>query len=372
MNKKSLLILEILLGLSALIVLIAAPFTIASPFALIGVISLLYVVLAFIVMILLVIVTVTKKEDPDRGVDRGFADVIKNLQFVGRSKKFAPLTKYLVDYTSEIEKKATQIKMNSRQNDIKSQNESLSLKLLSYYYNDYYNRINELIDNIECKDVSGIEKALINFASETASIEKLEDKIVFYLEKNVELGKTTVKELDHILDIQHYNKQLRSKGQTKRLEKYTNTFIIQINDIENRVLQIKEMLYDNFGEDRNCDEVDVILDKYKSVFYSNLNKVLKRIDIIDTTNVNNNLSVDEALKKEAVEVYNSHVGFIEEKANMNEKITIELEKLATELSRINDSTGDNNLEPLQDYIQALKNLNDNTTDDELTQMMSKY
>lgn len=371
MNKKSFLILEILLGLTVLIVLAAFPFTLLNPIILIDVISVLYIILAFIVMFLLVLATVSKKDDPQRGVSRNYTDVIKNLQFLGKTKVFEKYIDDLIFHTNEIEEKTNLIRNTAKISDITNNNGSLILNMLDYYYDNYYRDINILIDNIEYKDIAKIDRELLNH-SFSDTLEEAEKKIVAYIKMNVLMSQRTVKELDHLLDLQQFNKQLRSLGKAKKLEKYTNTAIVQINDLETRTMQLLEMLKENFGADQNSDEIESILEKYRSVFYANLKKILKRLELIDTTSIESNLSVDENLKKEAMDVYQSHVSYIEEKTNMDEKITIELEKLATELSRINDGTGENNLEPLQDYINALKSLNDNTTDDELTKMMSKY
>jgi DNA-directed RNA polymerase delta subunit len=92
---------------------------------------------------------------------------------------------------------------------------------------------------------------------------------------------------------------------------------------------------------------------------------------MDASGINTNM-VDKSLKEESGKLYQEHIDYIEDKINANERITLELDKLATELSRINDSDGENNLEPLEDYINALKNLNDNAADDELEQLMRKY
>jgi DNA-directed RNA polymerase delta subunit len=131
------------------------------------------------------------------------------------------------------------------------------------------------------------------------------------------------------------------------------------------------MLADNFDDDARTGEISVIIERYRNMFFKNVDRVVKRVDIMDASGINTNM-VDKSLKEESGKLYQEHIDYIEDKINANERITLELDKLATELSRINDSDGENNLEPLEDYINALKNLNDNAADDELEQLMRKY
>jgi hypothetical protein len=159
----------------------------------------------------------------------------------------------------------------------------------------------------------------------------------------------------------------RSKGLTA----YAETVEAQIEKLDKRTANLEKMLADNFDDDARTGEISVIIERYRNMFFKNVDRVVKRVDIMDASGINTNM-VDKSLKEESGKMYQEHIDYIEDKINANERITLELDKLATELSRINDSDGENNLEPLEDYINALKNLNDNAADDELEQLMRKY
>lgn len=167
-------------------------------------------------------------------------------------------------------------------------------------------------------------------------------------------------------------KSLFEVAKSKRLPKYAETVNAQLLKLDRRTELLKRMLSEQFGEDERSGEMDSIIEKYRSVFFKNVKKIKTRLELIDLTGLNPALSVDENLKKESRQIYDEHIEYIEEKINTNEKITIELDKLTTELSRINESDGENNLEPLEDYIKALKSINDSTTDAELDMLMQKY
>jgi protein-arginine kinase activator protein McsA len=158
---------------------------------------------------------------------------------------------------------------------------------------------------------------------------------------------------------------------SKGLVAYAETVQAQTEKLEKRTKNLEKMLDENFGEDTRTGEISAIINRYRGMFFKNVDRIVKRADIMDPYSINTNM-VDRSLKEESDKIYREHIGYIEDKINANEKITIELDKLATELSRINDSDGENNLEPLQDYINALRNLNDNAADDEMEQLMRKY
>jgi hypothetical protein len=165
--------------------------------------------------------------------------------------------------------------------------------------------------------------------------------------------------------------QLFSICKSKGLVAYAETVQAQTEKLEKRTGNLEKMLDENFGEDTRTGEISAIINRYRGMFFKNVDRIVKRADIMDPYSINTNM-VDRSLKEESDKIYREHIGYIEDKINANEKITIELDKLATELSRINDSDGENNLEPLQDYINALRNLNDNAADDEMEQLMRKY
>lgn len=160
----------------------------------------------------------------------------------------------------------------------------------------------------------------------------------------------------------------------KRMPDTANTINVQARKLEDRARLVGEMLKNHFSEDSTCGEVAALVDKYKDTFYDNLERINTRLTIFDNSNPNTNLKVDNALKAEAMEVYNSHVNYISDKVNTNEKIIIELDKLLTELTRINDSVGVNSLDQLQDYTAALKQINDNESeeDEQMKKLMSRY
>jgi hypothetical protein len=157
----------------------------------------------------------------------------------------------------------------------------------------------------------------------------------------------------------------------KGLTAYAETVEAQMEKLDKRTANMEKMLADNFDDDARTGEISVIVERYRNMFFKNVDRVVKRVDIMDASGINTNM-VDKSLKEESGKLYQEHIDYIEDKINANERITLELDKLATELSRINDSDGENNLEPLEDYINALKNLNDNAADDELEQLMRKY
>jgi hypothetical protein len=157
----------------------------------------------------------------------------------------------------------------------------------------------------------------------------------------------------------------------KGLMPYAETVQAQMQKLERRTANLNTMLTDNFGDDTRAGEMSAIIERYRNMFFKNVDRIVKRADIMDSSGINTNM-VDKSLKEESGRIYREHIAYIEDKINANEKITIELDKLATELSRINDSDGENNLEPLQDYINALKDLNDNASDDEIEKLMRKY
>lgn len=161
-------------------------------------------------------------------------------------------------------------------------------------------------------------------------------------------------------------------SRTKGLTRYAETIEIQLQKLENRTAMLKRMLAENFGEDSHAEEISAILEEHRMKFFRNVDKVADRVEIMDLSGINTNLSVNSNLKEESRRIYQEHIDYIEGKINTNEKINIELDKLTTELSRINDSDGENNLEPLEDYIKALKSLNDNTTNNEIDKLMQKY
>jgi hypothetical protein len=160
-------------------------------------------------------------------------------------------------------------------------------------------------------------------------------------------------------------------SRAKGLMAYAETVQAQMQKLEKRTDNLNRMLAENFGDDTRSGEISVIVERHRNMFFKNVDRIVKRVDIMDSSGINTNI-VDKSLKEESGRIYREHIDYIEDKINANERITIELDKLATELSRINDSDGENNLEPLQDYINALKNLNDNAADDELGKLMQKY
>jgi hypothetical protein len=168
-------------------------------------------------------------------------------------------------------------------------------------------------------------------------------------------------------DLEELFRICRAKG----LAAYAETVQAQMEKLDKRTANLEKMLAENFGDDTRTGEISVIIERYRNMFFKNVDRVVKRVDIMDASGINTNM-VDKSLKEESGKLYQEHIDYIEDKINANERITLELDKLATELSRINDSDGENNLEPLEDYINALKNLNDNAADDELEQLMRKY
>ncbi|MGN0394124.1 MAG: hypothetical protein ACI4EF_02075, partial [Coprococcus sp.] len=184
-------------------------------------------------------------------------------------------------------------------------------------------------------------------------------------------GKSDISE-QNASDIEGYKVKLNGLGNVKGLSNYTNTMVSQINKLSDRSQLLEKMLKENFGEDGNCADMQNIIDMYRNVFFNNVNKVITRLEIVDRSTLNDRRSVDDGLKAESRQIFKTHIDYIETKVNTNEKIVIEFDKLLTELSRINDSEGENNLDNLQDYIASLKELNDNIGDDELTKVMQRY
>lgn len=171
--------------------------------------------------------------------------------------------------------------------------------------------------------------------------------------------------------------QVTKLAAEKRLPEISTTVNVQARKLEDRADLIKKMLKENFSDDDSSGEISLLVEKYKDTFYSNLDKLRMRITIVDNSNLNVNLKVDTELKVEAREVYESHMAYISDKVNLNEKIVIELDKLLTELTRINDSAGANSLEQLQDYTAALKKINDSAVDESdedeaMKVLMQKY
>lgn len=163
--------------------------------------------------------------------------------------------------------------------------------------------------------------------------------------------------------------RLRSLGRAKGMAIYTDTMIIQMEKLDSRISMIKNMLAENFQGDNHSQNIEEIIDRYHRIFYENISKAIKRLSIIDAR-LGQTLAVDEHLRNEEKQIYREHEEYIKGKANANEKINLELDRLLAELSRINDSDAENNLEPLEDYINALKSLN--SGEGEMEQLMKKY
>ncbi len=177
---------------------------------------------------------------------------------------------------------------------------------------------------------------------------------------------------EELSEMNRLKTQLNGLGNVKGLSGYTNTMISQIDKLNDRSHLLEKMLVENFGEDGNCTDMENIITMYRNIFIKNINSVIRRLEIVDRSTLNERRAVDAGLKAESRQIFNEHLEYIEGKVNTNEKIVIEFDKLLTELSRINESEGENNLDNLQDYIASLKMLNDNVGDEELAKVMQRY
>lgn len=184
-------------------------------------------------------------------------------------------------------------------------------------------------------------------------------------------------------------RELQEEAQQKQAMQYFVRISTQCSQLTEKCALVKECLVNHFGEDGQTGTLKELIKKYEAVFYHNIDKALGRLRLIDSAKTRMYYSVDQLVKddiwehatlkkltqlqQEEFEVYLSHIKELHRLYNENGTIVNEIDKLLIELTNLNDSGKDNDLNELKDYIQALQTLNSQMCEDEeLEKIMMKY
>lgn len=184
-------------------------------------------------------------------------------------------------------------------------------------------------------------------------------------------------------------KELQEEAQKKNASHYYWQISTKCSQLTEKCALVKECLVNNFGEDGQTGTLEDLVKKYEAIFYSNIDKALDRLRLIDIAKTKTFFSIDYLIKndiwddatlkkstevqQEEFEVYISHIAELHRLFNENGRIVNEMDKLLIELTSLNDSNKDNDLNELKDYIQTLQSLNSQMCEDEeLEKIMMKY
>ena len=160
-------------------------------------------------------------------------------------------------------------------------------------------------------------------------------------------------------------------------------------DLNITIPQLENLEDGNINAFKDIFFLKDLVKKYEAIFYSNIDKALDRLRLIDIAKTKTFFSIDYLIKydiwedatlkkstevqQEEFEVYISHIAELHRLFNENGRIVNEMDKLLIELTSLNDSNKDNDLNELKDYIQTLQSLNSQMCEDEeLEKIMMKY
>lgn len=184
-------------------------------------------------------------------------------------------------------------------------------------------------------------------------------------------------------------KELQEEAQKKKAVQYYSRISTQCSQLIEKCALVQECLANNFGEDGQAGALEDLIKKYEAIFYHNIDKALRRLCLIDSAKTRIYYSIDDLIKddiwesatlkkgteleREEFELYLSHIAELHRLYNENGRIVNEIDKLLIELTNLNDSSKDNDLNELKDYISALQKLNSQMCEDEeLEKIMKKY
>lgn len=150
----------------------------------------------------------------------------------------------------------------------------------------------------------------------------------------------------------------------------------QLDTFEKRRKVLSELLTQYFSEDDDLYAYTNLIEQAQRTIRGNMISAMNRIAIFDEREygllVRNQGSYSASIRKSKIEQYEEHLSYIDKMIDSNDRLLIEFDNLITEVSRINDSEGDNDLSELRDTVNAMKQLHFNEEDDEMKQLMGKY
>lgn len=184
-------------------------------------------------------------------------------------------------------------------------------------------------------------------------------------------------------------KELQEEAKKKNAQQYFALVDAQCEQLHEKCALVSKCLYDDFGEDGQAGSIEELVKKYEAVFYNNIDKALTRLRLVDIVKTRKYYGIDDLIKDERWEnaklqresefeqeqfhLYLSHIEELHRLCNENGRIINEIEKLLIELTKLNDSNKENDLNELKDYINALQSLNKKMCEDEqLEEIMKKY
>lgn len=213
--------------------------------------------------------------------------------------------------------------------------------------------------------------------------------MAFLMSVVIMLGILNNNKIDPMERKENLLKELQEEAQKKNASHYFWRISTQCSQLTEKCALVKECLVHNFGEDGQTGTLEDLVKKYEAIFYHNIDKALRRLCLIDSAKTRIYYSVDELVKddiwehatlkksteleQEEFEVYLSHIVELHRLYNENGRIVNEIDKLLIELTNLNDSSKDNDLNELKDYIGALQTLNSQMCEDEeIEKIMMKY
>lgn len=213
--------------------------------------------------------------------------------------------------------------------------------------------------------------------------------MAFLLSIVIMLGIFNNQKIDPMARKENLLKELQEEAQKKKAVQYYLRITTQCSQLTEKCALVKECLVNNFGDDGQTGTLEDLIKKYEAVFYHNIDKSLRRLCLIDSAKTINYYSIDDLVKndmwetatlkrgteleQEEFELYLSHIAELHRLYNENGRIVNEIDKLLIELTSLNDSSKENDLNELKDYISALQKLNSQMCEDEeLEKIMMKY
>lgn len=154
--------------------------------------------------------------------------------------------------------------------------------------------------------------------------------------------------------------------------------IEQIERFKKKEDKLKILLQQNFGEDSNLDSVNLAIEQADEMIKRNVKAMLNRFSIFDQdeyAKLRTRQSQNNPVAQERFRLYNEHITYLRELIGNNERVLLEIDRLMTEISRINDSASPNNLAEIKDLISSMEMLRvdgSNSENQELDNLAAKY